>query len=108
MAAALCYFFGFLGAFLLISLPPYNRRPFVRFHAFQSIFLNVGWLALATVGVSLAQLVQVRWFLVTLYLLIGLAGLIPWMLCIRKAYNRECYQLPVVGEFAVTEALRHR
>ncbi len=108
VAAALCYFLGFIGAFLLLSLPPYNRRPFVRFHAFQSIFLSIGWLALATVGVSLAQVVHTRWFMVTLYLLIGLAGLIPWMLCIRKAYNRECYQLPVVSEFAVTEALRRR
>ena len=108
VAATLCYFLGFIGAFLLLGVAPYNRRPFVRFHAFQSIFMSISWLALAMVGVFVAQLVQTRWFLLTLYLLVGLAGILPWMLCIYKAYNRECYQLPVVGEFAMTEAMRRR
>ncbi len=31
----------FVPAIIFLILPPYNSSPFVRFHAWQSIFLNV-------------------------------------------------------------------
>src|SRR3954451_17071955 len=41
VAAALCYALGLITGILFLILTPYNRNPVIRFHAFQSIFLNV-------------------------------------------------------------------
>jgi uncharacterized membrane protein len=37
VAGALCYLVGFITGVLFLALEPYSKRPFVRFHAFQSI-----------------------------------------------------------------------
>src|ERR1700731_1582662 len=46
MAGALCYLFGFITGILFLVLAPYNQNRNIRFHAFQSIFLNVAWVVL--------------------------------------------------------------
>ena len=43
MAGALCYLFGFITGILFLVLAPYNQDRNIRFHAFQSIFLNIAW-----------------------------------------------------------------
>src|SRR5271165_2505039 len=43
MAGALCYLFGFITGILFLVLAPYNQNREIRFHAFQSIFLNIAW-----------------------------------------------------------------
>src|SRR5260370_1287162 len=45
MACALCYLLGLLTGILFLVLEPYNKNRLIRFHAFQSIFLNVAWIA---------------------------------------------------------------
>src|SRR5579864_610219 len=42
-AGAICYLFGFITGILFLVLAPYNQIRSVRFHAFQSIFLNIAW-----------------------------------------------------------------
>src|SRR5579864_7424213 len=46
MAGALCYLFGFITGILFLVLAPYNQNRNIKFHAFQSIFLNIGWVVL--------------------------------------------------------------
>src|SRR4051795_2425149 len=41
VAGALCYSLGFVTGILFLVLAPYNQNKTIRFHAFQSIFLNV-------------------------------------------------------------------
>ena len=41
VASALCYVLGLITGIIFLVLAPYNRNPAIRFHAFQSIFLNV-------------------------------------------------------------------
>src|SRR5579862_10024780 len=45
MAGALCYLFGFITGILFLVLSPYNQNRNIKFHAFQSIFLNIAWIA---------------------------------------------------------------
>ena len=45
VVAALTYLAGFLTGIILLPLDPYKSNSFVRFHAFQSIFVNVAWIA---------------------------------------------------------------
>src|SRR5436309_11705084 len=47
VAGALCYLIGFITGITFLVLEPYNKRPFVRFHAFQSILFSAGWIALS-------------------------------------------------------------
>ena len=44
VVAALTYLAGFLTGIIFLALDPYKSNSFVRFHAFQSIFVNVAWL----------------------------------------------------------------
>ena len=46
MACALCYILGLLTGILFLVLAPYNQNRLIRFHAFQSIFLNIAWIAI--------------------------------------------------------------
>src|SRR6201996_9311969 len=46
LAGALCYLFGFITGILFLVLAPYNQDRTIRFHAFQSIFLNIAWVVL--------------------------------------------------------------
>ena len=46
IAGALCYLVGFVTGILFLVMEPYSKKPFVRFHAFQSIFFCVAWIAL--------------------------------------------------------------
>src|ERR1700722_9747020 len=46
LACALCYVLGLLTGILFLVLAPYNQNRLIRFHAFQSIFLNIAWIAI--------------------------------------------------------------
>jgi uncharacterized membrane protein len=85
-------------AFLLIE--PYNQRRFVRFHAFQSIFLCLACIA-AGIGVRmLGALPVIGWGTLLLWPFLGLAELVVWVLCLIKAYQGQEYKLPVIGDLA--------
>src|ERR1700691_3537925 len=49
VAAALAYVVGFITGIIFLAIAPYNKDPFVRFHAFQSIFLSIAYIAFSIV-----------------------------------------------------------
>ncbi len=108
MAGALCYLLGFITGIVFLVLEPYSKRPFVRFHAFQSILFSVGWIAisiaLSIVFLILGAILHMWLLFVPLRMLIGLLGFVLWIVCMFKAYNREMFQLPVVGPIAAKQA----
>jgi uncharacterized membrane protein len=106
VAGALCYLLGFITGVVFLVLEPYNKRPFVRFHAFQSIFFCVGWFVLIVVLNVLFGLMGLHMWLIFLPLraLIGLIGVAIWLFLMYKAYNRERYRLPFVGPLAAQQA----
>lgn len=108
VAGALCYAVGFITGILFLVLEPYNRRPFVRFHAFQSIFFCVAWIALSialSIALGILGMVLHLWLIfLPIRLLIGFAGFLLWLFCLYKAYNGEWYQLPIVGPMAAKQA----
>jgi uncharacterized membrane protein len=109
VVGALCYLLGFITGVLFLVLEPYSKRPFVRFHAFQSILFCAGWIALS-IALSIAfgvmgAVLHFMWLiLLPLRGLIGLVGFLIWLFCMYKAYNREWYQLPLVGPIAAKQA----
>lgn len=109
MAGALCYLFGFITGILFLVLAPYNQNREIRFHAFQSIFLNVAWIALwivlTIVMIPLAYIPLLGVFLsIALHAALGLGGFILWLYMMFKTYNGEKIVLPVIGPMAEKQA----
>ncbi len=106
VAGALCYAVGLITGVLFLALSPYNKSKFVRFHAFQSIFLHVAWIAFWIVDtIVMIVLPSVFWSLNgLLWVVVSLAGLAAWIFCIVKAYNHERFKLPIIGDLAEKQA----
>jgi uncharacterized membrane protein len=109
LAGALCYLLGFITGILFLVLAPYNQNRTIRFHAFQSIFLNIAWFA-AYIVVSIVSLAfRVIPFLgtfvsIVLHLALFLAFVIIWFYLLFKTYNGEKIVLPLIGPFADKQA----
>jgi len=110
VAGALCYLVGFITGIIFLVLEPYNKRPFVRFHAFQSILFCVAWfvivLALNILFGMMYSAMHLWFIFVPLRALIGVLGFGIWLFCMFKAYNREQFELPIIGPMAARQAAR--
>jgi uncharacterized membrane protein len=109
VACALCYVLGLLTGILFLVLAPYNQNRLIRFHAFQSIFLNLAWfvifIAISIVSLVLLPIPYIGPILsMILNLAAGLGIFILWLMLMYKAYNRERWVLPVIGPLAEKQA----
>jgi uncharacterized membrane protein len=106
VAGALCYLAGFATGILFLVLEPYRRDRFIRFHAWQSIFLSIAWLALhVTLHVALSTLPWTLWRLTeTISSLVPLALFPVVLLTMFKAYGNEQFKLLVIGDLAQRQA----
>src|SRR5665213_2710565 len=109
MACALCYVLGLLTGILFLVLAPYNQNRLIRFHAFQSIFLNIAWIAiyivLSIVGIALFSIPFLGAMLsIVLHFIVGIGSFVLWLLLMYKAYNGERWVLPIVGPLAEKQA----
>jgi uncharacterized membrane protein len=90
-----------------------KENRFVRFHAFQSLFMGltvfVGTLVLAVIigvltlvagAVSSALGIIVSMVSLLIWMVIAAALLALWVFCLVKAYRGETFKLPVVGAYA--------
>jgi uncharacterized membrane protein len=109
MAGALCYLFGFITGILFLVLAPYNQNRNIRFHAFQSIFLNIAWVAVwivvSIVLIPFRYIPFLGFFIsIVLQFVLGLGGFIIWLYMMFKTYNGEKIVLPIVGPMAEKQA----
>jgi len=106
VAGLLCYVVGWITGLIFFSI---DRRPYVRFHAAQSI---VVFGALHVLSIVVAMVFGVGWILggpfswtsfsfgFVFHRVIELAGLVLWILCMIKAYQGERFKVPLAGDFA--------
>jgi uncharacterized membrane protein len=91
VAAALAYsLFALTGIIFLIVE---KKDKFVRFHALQSVLLDITLIAiyiLLLISIIGIFLIPVWWVMV----------FVIWIFMIIKAYNKEEYELPLIGKFA--------
>jgi len=92
VAGLLCYLAGFITGIIFIVLEKKSR--FVRFHAMQSIVLSAAIVIINFV----AGLIPFLGFV--LQLIIELLGFILWIVMMVKAYNKEMYKLPIIGDLS--------
>jgi uncharacterized membrane protein len=105
-AAAIAYI-TIIPAIIFLVMEPYNRKPFVRFHAMQCIGLHVLWFAvwivLAILGVIMAM-VHLGFLLIFLWPICWIGLVILWVLCIVSAAQGKWFKLPFIGDFAKKQA----
>ena len=105
VASALAYIFIVNIIFLVIA--PYNRNPVVRFHAFQSLFLDVVciifWVGLGIV-LGIVAGIGGFWVFWPLYWIMRLAIFVGWLYLVLQTYNGKTIVLPVIGPMAQQQA----
>ena len=96
VAGALAYV-TIIPAIVFLMLEPFNKKRFVRFHAFQSIFFFVAWIVIG-IGLSFIGYVPFLWTAVRL------ACFVIWLILVLKAYQGQMFKLPVIGDIAEKQA----
>jgi uncharacterized membrane protein len=94
-------------AIIFLVVEPYNKSSYIRFHAWQCIFLAIAWI-IVDVAISIfGRLMSFMSLLAFgLYPLVALAMLILWIMVLIKAFNGERFKLPLIGDLAEKQAGR--
>ena len=111
IASLLSYVFGWVSGLIFFLIEKDSRL--VRFHAMQSILLNAAalvvgivlWIAWAILAIIFSQVSDVLASLVSfvlglLILVFYIGLLIAVVFCLIKAYQKQYFKLPVIGNFA--------
>ena len=103
VAGLLCYVLGWVTGLIFYFI---DKRPYVRFHAAQSIvvfgglhiisivlgmFFGISLMAGGLTGFSMGYAV---------YAIVNLVGLVLWILLMIKAYQGERFRVPVAADIA--------
>ena len=103
VAGALCYLVGWITGIIFLLI---DKRPFVRFHAAQSIVvfggLQIISLALGMFFGGHLLLTGGRGFpgMSAVYSLLDLLGFVLWIVLIIKAFQGERYRVPAAADIA--------
>ena len=111
IAALLSYVFGWVSGLIFFLIEKDSRL--VRFHAMQSLLFNVLaaviaialWIVLFIVFLVVSQVsgalaTVLSLVSVLVWLVLGVAILAGWVLCLVKAFQGQYFKLPVIGNFA--------
>ncbi len=102
IAGLLCYALGWLSGLVFLFI---DKRPFVRFHAMQSILVFGGIHVLHLVLTWVLFPALRLWSLLfAISGLISLASLVLWIMLMVKAYQNQWYKLPFVGDIALQKS----
>ena len=94
VASLLAYMFGWISGLIFFLMEKTNRE--VRFHAAQSLLMAGAFTILYYLIVFL-PLGFLDWILLSI---LGIGGLVLWIVMMIKGYNLEHFKLPVIGDIA--------
>jgi uncharacterized membrane protein len=109
VAGMLCYLVGFITGIIFLVLEPYSKNRAIRFHAFQSIFLNVAVFVIEIImGIVFRILLSIMGFFGLLagifFPIFGLGCLLLWLYLLYSTYQGNTVVLPVIGPLAQKQA----
>ncbi len=96
-------------AIFFLAVEPYNKKPYVRFHAWQSIMLSVVAFILTyalrfflpfTIPFGFLGFLTLNW----VASFVGLAFFLVWIWCVLSALNGKRIMLPIIGAWAEKQA----
>jgi uncharacterized membrane protein len=92
-------------AIIFLLVEPYNKSSYIRFHAWQCIFMAIAWFVIDVAVMIFGSFLSFfRLLTFGLYPLISLAMLILWIMVLIKAFNGERFKLPIIGDLAAKQA----
>jgi uncharacterized membrane protein len=99
VAGLLCYLLGWLTGIIFLLI---DKRPFVKFHAAQSIVVFGG---LTVLRIALGIMFSFGGLFTfgiggLLFMVLGLVGLVLWILLMVKAYQHELFKIPIAAGIA--------
>jgi uncharacterized membrane protein len=104
-AAAGIAYITLIPAIVFLILDPFKKSTYVRFHAWQSIFLFVAWAVVFILAGVVQNFVPAVLFLtLTLWQLIDLAFFVILIIVFVNAFNGKRILLPIVGGLAEKQA----
>lgn len=96
VAGLLCYVLGWVTGLIFFLI---DKRPFVRFHAAQSI-VTFGGLMIIQIGLTFFHGFGMWVIGGMLSMLVGLLSFILWIYCMVKAYQGQMFRLPIAAGIA--------
>lgn len=101
-AAGAISYFTFIPAFFFLLVAPYKENPSIRFHAWQSVLLDISAFVIEIIFGAIALLTL---FLGTVTLAYGLRvisvlWLVLWLACVIQAMNGKRFRIPLLGNIA--------
>jgi uncharacterized membrane protein len=103
VAGALAYV-TIIPAIVFLVLEPFNKKRFIRFHAFQCLFFAVAWTVLWIGLAIIGHIPFLGWATLLLWPIISLVGFIIWLVLVLKAYQGQMFKLPFIGDMAEQQA----
>lgn len=105
--AAIAYFTPVV-PFFFLAIRRYNKRPYVRFHSWQSLLLNIFGISLGCFLYYIFPLFKGVGLRVLMGLtgVAGIAGFLLWLWCVISALNGKRFRVPVIGDWADEQAYR--
>ena len=103
VAGFLCYILGWITGLIFYFV---DKRPYVRFHAAQSIVVFGGLHIINIVlGIIFGMSMMMGGFTgfsagASLYWLVGLLSFVLWILLMIKAYQGERFRVPIAADLA--------
>ncbi len=108
VAGLLCYCpfaVGLIASIIFVVVDPYKNNKFIRFHAFQSLFLHAAFFAAGIAFMIINMVLGAVFF--PLVAVAGLVELVVWLgalalviMMMVKAYGMQTTHLPVIGALA--------
>ena len=93
VAGMLCYVLGWLTGIIFLLI---DKRPFVKFHAAQSIVVFGGLNAIHFV----LRFTHFFLFSFGFHALLGLVGLVLWVVLMIKAFQHQMFRVPIAADIA--------
>ncbi len=103
VAGALAYF-TIVPAIVFLVLEPYNKKRFIRFHAFQCLFLFVACVAIGIAFMIVGMIPVINLLLIPISVIVWLGVLAVVIICMAKAYQNQMFKLPIIGDMAEKQA----
>jgi uncharacterized membrane protein len=98
VAGLLAYLVGWVTGLIFLLI---DKRPFVKFHAAQSIAVNIAiipcWIVLWIIEFMLAHIPFIGFLGLIMFPIFGLAIFGLWIFLMYKAYSHEMFKVPIIG-----------
>lgn len=107
-AAAAISYFTFVPAIIFLLVAPYKESQYVRFHAWQSILLDITAFVIDIIFGSIALMTMLLGSSILVYCLRAfmLLWFVLWLICVIRAMNGKAFKLPLLGGIAEKLAMK--